>query len=182
MKRNVSLNSFFIAIALLLILLIFVGEAIRSNNTLSLQTFEKGRALPVFSVPELYHPEKFLTENDLKGQVCLLNFWASWCIACHKEHNTLMVANKKYHIPVFGITFKDSSEKAKQWLEKTGNPYAVVGSDPTGKVALEFEVFGIPITYIVDKQGVARYRYLGTLTLSSWEQEILPIIRKLESE
>lgn len=182
MKRNVSLNSLIIIMALLLILIIFFGEAIHSRRPMALQTFEKGLALPQFSLPQLFNPEKSLTQNDLKGQVCLLNFWASWCVACIKEHKTLNVIRVKYQIPIFGINFKDDPDKAKAWLAKGDNPYQIIGEDRFGRAAKEFEVFGIPITYVIDKHGVLRYRYIGTLTVATWEDDILPLVRKLEKE
>lgn len=138
--------------------------------------------LPAFSAPSLYNPEITLTNRNLLGQVYLLNFFASWCSACQEEHPLLLSIKNNYHIPIYGINYKDSNENAKAWLNTDGNPYVLIGTDEQGEIGHQFQVYGTPETFIIDKKGRIRYQYIGTLDENDWRNVLLPLITKYETE
>lgn len=136
--------------------------------------------LPAFDIPTLSHSKSSLTENDLKGRVVLLNFWASWCSACEAEHAVLLKIKNEFHVPIYGIDYRDISANAVNWLKKTGDPYVVSGVDMNGATAAAFKILGTPQTYILDAQGVIRYIHIGALTEQTWLNEIWPLVQKLQ--
>lgn len=135
-----------------------------------------GRSMPTFNLPILYHSEKRLTNEDLKGKVALVNFWASWCSACIKEHSILMWIKENYHIPIFGIDFEDNPDSAKIMLKKFGNPYIVIAFDENGITRESFDIQMIPQTFLIDPHGKIIYRHIGTLDKEDWENKMLPLI------
>lgn len=141
---------------------------------------EENQPLPEFRLPELFNTSKMLTNQSFKGQVVLLNVWASWCRYCRNEHELLL--NIKQHVPIYGINLKDDTNRARQYLRAEGNPYAGIGIDWSGEVADKFGVYGTPETYLIDKKGVIRYRYSGSLDESTWKNTLWPLVQKYRSE
>jgi len=138
-----------------------------------------GKPVPAFSVPLLSDPTKTLSASDLRGKVYLLNVWGSWCVSCREEHPVLVELAKKGTIPIYGLNWKDKREDALAWLERYGDPYIGSGVDRDGRVAIDFGVYGAPETYLVDRQGVIRFKQTGPLTWQIIEQKIKPLIAKL---
>jgi cytochrome c biogenesis protein CcmG, thiol:disulfide interchange protein DsbE len=137
-----------------------------------------GKPVPAFHLTNILAPSYPFTEQSLKGQVTLVNVWASWCYACEMEHPMLMEIKNRYHIPIYGIDYKDDPVKTKTFLSELGNPYTVLGNDSTGDVAMDFGVYGTPETFIVDKQGMIIYRHVGVINRQVWEDELLPVIKR----
>jgi cytochrome c biogenesis protein CcmG, thiol:disulfide interchange protein DsbE len=134
--------------------------------------------LPVISATE--NPQGLVKANQemLKGKVSLLNVWATWCLPCREEHaflNTLKVQG----IPIYGINYKDSAEDAQRWLAELHNPYVYTVSDADGRLGVDLGVFGYPETYVVDKQGVIRYKHIGVVDEQNWNSTIKPIFDSL---
>jgi cytochrome c biogenesis protein CcmG, thiol:disulfide interchange protein DsbE len=138
-----------------------------------------GKQVPAFNVPLLDDPSKTLSAADLRGKVYLLNVWGSWCVSCREEHPVLVELAKKGTIPIYGLNWKDKREDALGWLERYGDPYIVSGVDRDGRVAIDFGVYGAPETYLVDRQGVIRFKQTGPLTWQIIEQKIMPLVAKL---
>jgi cytochrome c biogenesis protein CcmG, thiol:disulfide interchange protein DsbE len=138
-----------------------------------------GKTVPAFSVPLLSDPSKTLSASDLRGKVYLLNVWGSWCVSCREEHPVLVELAKKGTIPIYGLNWKDKREDALAWLERYGDPYIGSGVDRDGRVAINFGVYGAPETYLIDRQGVIRFKQTGPLTWQIIEQKIMPLIAKL---
>ncbi len=143
------------------------------------------KPVPEFSLPPIEGgPGKGLSSADLKGPgenggVSVVNVFASWCVPCRAEHPQITrLANLKV-ATVYGLNFKDKPENALKWLKQLGDPYAAHGVDTTGRVAIDWGVYGIPETFIVDNSGTIRYKYVGPITARRLDQEILPIIKKL---
>ncbi|HHB92110.1 MAG TPA: DsbE family thiol:disulfide interchange protein [Thioploca sp.] len=134
---------------------------------------------PSFSLPQLLNPNKTFSNKDFQNKVSLFNVWASWCATCRYEHPLLMQMAKQGYI-IYGLNYKDTIADATEILTKTGNPYVVNAFDKDGKVGMEWGVTGTPETFIVDKQGIVRYKYTGQLTVDILKQDILPLIQKLE--
>jgi cytochrome c biogenesis protein CcmG/thiol:disulfide interchange protein DsbE len=139
------------------------------------------KPLPAFSLPTLENPKKSLTNADLKGKVVLVNVWASWCVACKQEHPVLMALSRDKQVPIIGLNYKDRREDATQMLKVEGNPYDVSIVDADGRVGIDWGVYGVPETFVVDKQGVIRYKQIGPISPEVWEQTLLPLIRKLSA-
>ena len=122
-----------------------------------------------------------LSTADLKGRVSLVDIYGSWCIACVEEHPTLLAIKKSGLVPIHGIDWRDDPEKGAQWLREKGDPYDRVGIDPApGRTAVDFGVTGAPESFIVDANGVIRYKYIGPITPRVWNETLLPIIRSLQ--
>ncbi len=141
-----------------------------------------GAPLPKFQLPELTNSAQRVSSETLRGHVFLLNFWASWCSACAAEHATLMLAAKQYHVPIFGIAYKDDTENAKNWLQDFGNPFAVTAIDAEGSLQQKFELYGLPLTYVIDKKGLIRFEFMGVIDETLWEKMIWPKVQAYELE
>lgn len=138
-----------------------------------------GKPLPAFQLATLQDPAKAMTNADFKGQVVLYNVWASWCVACKQEHPLLMQIAQAEHAPLIGLNYKDQRADALQTLQAEGNPYDLSLVDPDGRVGLDWGVYGVPETFVVDKNGVIRYKHIGPITPEAWDQTLLPLIRQL---
>jgi len=140
-----------------------------------------GKPAPSFKLATLHQPDKVFTPEDMKGKVWLLNVWASWCASCRVEHPLLVEMSQKKLVPIVGLNYKDRREDGTQWLTRFGDPYALSAYDVEGKVGIDYGVYGAPETFVIDKQGVIRYKQIGPITPEARDNVILPLIRKLES-
>ena len=134
---------------------------------------------PDFSLPPLAAGGAGFSTADLNGKVSLVNVFASWCVPCRAEHPVLNALAKSTDVPIYGINYKDKPEAARAWIAELGNPYARVGADD-GRVGIEWGVYGVPETFVVDREGRIRYKHVGPLTRDALDQKILPLIAKLE--
>ena len=134
---------------------------------------------PAFSLPLLDAPQQMLSANDLRGKVWILNVWASWCVACRIEHPLLVDFAKTATVPIYGLNYKDKREDALRWLANFGNPYTRSLSDTEGLVGIDFGVYGVPETFVIDQQGVIRFKHIGPVTPEVLRDDILPLLRKL---
>ncbi|MFY8093954.1 MAG: DsbE family thiol:disulfide interchange protein [Niveispirillum sp.] len=134
---------------------------------------------PSFALPGLSEGEKGLSNADLLGKVQLVNVFASWCAPCRVEHPLLMRLAKEQGVTIHAINYKDKPDAAQAFLAQMGNPYTSIGADKDGRVAIDFGVYGVPETYVIDKQGRVRYRHVGPLMPFDVEETILPMIREL---
>ena len=139
-----------------------------------------GKPAPSFALPQI-HGDKPLSTAELRGKVWLLNVWASWCVSCRVEHPLLVDLSRSGSVPIVGLDYKDKREDGLQWLAKHGDPYRLSAYDDEGKVGIDYGVYGVPETFVIDKQGVIRYKQIGPITPEALEQKILPLIRKLDA-
>jgi cytochrome c biogenesis protein CcmG/thiol:disulfide interchange protein DsbE len=135
---------------------------------------------PAFSLNQLHEPQKTLGTPDMKGKVWLLNVWASWCVSCREEHPLLVALGKADIVPIIGLNYKDDPSAGKGWLTQHGNPYNVSVMDRDGRVGIDWGVYGVPETFVVDKNGVVRYKQIGPITADALEKTILPLVRRLQ--
>jgi len=135
---------------------------------------------PPFSLKQLHRPDQQLGLEDMKGKVWLLNVWASWCVACREEHPLLVEFSKQGIVPIVGLNYKDEPAAGMRWLQELGNPYTVSVVDRDGRVGIDYGVYGVPETFVIDKQGVIRYKQIGPVTVEVLEKKILPLVRQLE--
>ncbi len=135
---------------------------------------------PQFSLAQLREPAKPLGTADMKGQVWLLNVWASWCVACREEHPLLVELSKAKIMPIIGLNYKDEPAPGKAWLAQNGDPYTTSVMDRDGRVGIDFGVYGVPETFVIDKAGTIRYKQIGPITPDALEKKILPLVRELQ--
>ena len=135
---------------------------------------------PAFSLPQLHAADRLITPKDMQGKVWLLNVWASWCASCRDEHPVLMELAKQNVIPIVGLNHKDKRDDGIKWLQQFGNPYLLSAFDFAGRVGIDYGVYGVPETFLIDKQGVIRYKRIGIVTPEIVRDKILPMLRELE--
>lgn len=132
---------------------------------------------PAFDLPRLENPAEHLTPAALKGKPWLLSVWASWCVSCQQEHPLLVDLAQRGEVTIVGLDYKDEREDARAWLKRWGNPYTLAVSDRDGRVGIDYGVYGVPETYVIDRNGVIRYKHIGPLTPDVIEGKLLPMIR-----
>ena len=145
-----------------------------------------GKKLPYFKLPLVIDvntkiKKKYLSSNDLKNSVFLLNVWSSWCVACTQEQAFLLQLSQS-GIKIYGLNYKDDIGSARKWLREWGNPYILSGNDAAGMVGINLGVYGSPETFLIDKHGVIRFRYPGILNEVVWNKEFLPLLTRIEQE
>lgn len=139
-----------------------------------------GKSAPEFTLPDVKDPSKSLSRKDLLGKVSLVNVWASWCVSCRQEHPLVMELAKSGEVTVYGLNYKDEREDALRWLNAFGDPYMVSAYDLSGRVGIDWGVYGTPESFVVDQNGVIRYKQIGPISPDVLEQKILPLIRELK--
>ena len=139
-----------------------------------------GKQAPAFTLAQLHAPGQKLRTADMKGQVWLLNVWASWCVSCRVEHPLLMQLAEARIVPVIGLNYKDKVPEGLAWLAQHGDPYKMSVVDADGRVGIDWGVYGVPETFVVDKNGVIRYKHIGPVTAQALQQTILPLVRALQ--
>lgn len=139
------------------------------------------RPAPNFELEPLLADRPGLSTADLQGQVALINIFASWCVPCRVEHPILMRLAESEGVPIYGINYKDDPEAAQRWLGQIGNPFARIGADRSGRIAIEWGVTGVPETFVIDRQGRVRYRHVGPIQVRDLDEKILPLLKSLGS-
>lgn len=134
---------------------------------------------PRFALPPLLGEEHGFSSADLRGHVSLVNAFASWCAPCRAEHPILNALAQTKRVPIYGIDYKDKQDVARAWIAELGNPYTGIGADD-GRVGIDWGVYGVPETFLVDRDGRIRYKHVGPLTLADVEQSILPLVTRLQ--
>jgi len=137
---------------------------------------------PDFSLPVLNNPERTLSRKDLSGKVWLLNVWASWCVSCRQEHPVINQLAQQHVVTIVGLNYKDNSDAAKQWLSQFGNPYNVSVMDQEGRTGIDYGVYGVPETFVIDKKGMIRYKHTGPVSIEDVQRVFLPLIARLQAE
>jgi cytochrome c biogenesis protein CcmG, thiol:disulfide interchange protein DsbE len=139
-----------------------------------------GKPAPHFELPQLRETTRMFTERDMLGKVWMLNVWASWCVSCREEHPVLLDLATSGAVPIYGLNYKDKREDGLAWLKGMGDPYKLSIYDFDGRVGIDYGVYGVPETYVIDKAGVIRYKRIGPLTPQIVKEKVLPLVRELE--
>jgi len=137
------------------------------------------KSAPAFQLKQLQDPTKTFSAQEMRGRVWLLNFWGTWCVACREEHPLLIQYAKTNAVPIYGVDYKDERATAMQMLVDEGNPYTLTASDPDGRLSIDYGVYGAPETFLIDRDGVIRYKQIGPITEDAWQKEILPRVKQL---
>lgn len=172
---------YFLPLGILAALLLLLGIGLTLNPR-EVPSPLIGKPAPSFELPRLDDPSQTVSNEVFGGKVSLLNVWASWCGACRQEHPFLLELARRGEATLIGLNYKDSREEALALLERFGNPYQVNAFDADGKVGIDFGVYGVPETFVIDKQGIIRYKHIGAMTPEDWEQKLAPLIRYLEKQ
>ncbi len=139
----------------------------------------KDKPAPAFTLPQLAAADKSFSPAEMKGKVWLLNVWASWCVSCRQEHPVLVSFSKAGSLPIVGLNYKDQIPAAKEWLARLGDPYLLSAVDADGRVGIDYGVYGVPETYVIDKTGMIRMKHTGPITPESLQTQILPLVAEL---
>jgi cytochrome c biogenesis protein CcmG/thiol:disulfide interchange protein DsbE len=139
-----------------------------------------GKPAPAFKLTKLHAPQQMLGTSDMKGKVWLMNVWASWCVSCREEHPLLVALAKENIVPIVGLNYKDEPAAGMRWLTDNGDPYTTSVMDRDGRVGIDFGVYGVPETFLIDKAGTIRYKQIGPITEDALRKKILPLINELQ--
>jgi cytochrome c biogenesis protein CcmG/thiol:disulfide interchange protein DsbE len=172
---------YILPLLLFVVLAIFLGIGLRLNPR-DIPSPLIDKPAPAFSLPILSTPETSLSLQELRGKVWLFNVWASWCVSCRQEHPNLLKLAKLNVASIVGLNYKDEAEAASGWLQQYGNPYAVSIMDKDGRVGIDYGVYGVPETFVIDKRGVIRYKHTGPVMPDDIQQIFLPLIEQLNLE
>jgi cytochrome c biogenesis protein CcmG, thiol:disulfide interchange protein DsbE len=141
-----------------------------------------GKAVPQFSLPPVKGRTLGLSSADLKGQVSLVNVFASWCVACRAEHPLLMRLKAEGVVAIHGLDYKDEPDNAARWLDSLGDPYARTGADLDGRVGIEWGVYGVPETFVISRDGRIAHKHIGPLAAKDLDETILPLVERLGTQ
>lgn len=194
------MKKFFIPLGIFLVLVAFLAIGL-NRNPQEIPSPLLGKPAPLFSLSTLDAGGVKFGPQDMKGKVWMLNVWATWCVACRDEHPLLVAFSKANQLPIVGLNYKEvqaqdapagrqftpeeklriARERSAVWLQRLGDPYAVSVFDLDGRVGIDYGVYGVPETYIIDKEGVIRFKKVGAVTLETLQSQILPLLQKLNA-
>jgi len=162
-----------------LVLLLGVGLTLKPREVPSPLI---GKPAPAFELPLLHAPDKTFAQKDMLGKVWVLNVWASWCPPCLVEHPVITALARARLAPVVGLNYKDARDDALPWLKKNGDPFEFSVFDATGRIGIDYGVYGVPETYVIDRKGVIRYKHIGPLTPEVSSGKVQPMLKELARE
>jgi cytochrome c biogenesis protein CcmG/thiol:disulfide interchange protein DsbE len=172
------MTRFLIPLVLFAVLVVFLAIGLR-HDPHEIPSPLINKPAPAFQLAQLKDPSKTFSASEMKGKVWLLNVWASWCISCREEHPLLLQYAQTGAVPIYGLNSKDKREDALSWLGELGDPYVLSVSDLDGRVGIDYGVYGAPETYLIDRNGVIRFKQIGAVTPDIWQDKILPLVKEL---
>ena len=170
---------YLLPLALFLVLVVFLAIGL-SRDPREVPSPLVNKPAPAFSLPQLAKPEQRFKSEEMRGRVWLLNVWASWCVACREEHPLLLELARARLVPVYGLNYKDERQDALNWLKEFGDPYVMNLVDADGRVGIDYGVYGVPETFVIDREGVIRYKQIGPVTPEALRDRIIPLVRELQ--
>jgi cytochrome c biogenesis protein CcmG/thiol:disulfide interchange protein DsbE len=173
------MNRYLIPLGVFAVLVVFLGIGLGLNPR-EIPSPLIGKPAPAFELVRLQEPDKVFARKDMLGKVWLLNVWASWCVSCREEHPVLLELAKSDVVPVYGLNYKDQRNDALAWLKQFGDPYQLSIIDGDGRVGIDYGVYGVPETFVIDKAGMIRYKQIGPVTPQALKDKILPLVRQLQ--
>ena len=172
------MSRFVIPLVLFVVLVVFLAIGLR-HDPHEVPSPLINKPAPGFQLAQLREPSRRFSAEEMRGKVWLLNVWASWCISCRDEHPLLLEYARSKAVPIYGLNYKDKREDALSWLGELGDPYVLSVSDLDGRVGIDYGVYGAPETYLIDRNGVIRFKQVGPVTLDIWQEKILPLVKDL---
>jgi len=172
------MSRYVIPLAIFIVLVVFLALGLgRDPHEVPSPLINK--PAPAFQLAQLQDPTKSFSAQEMRGKVWLLNVWASWCVSCREEHPFLIEYSRSGAVPIYGLNHKDKREDALSWLGDLGDPYVLSASDPDGRVSIDYGVYGAPETYLIDRDGIIRFKQIGPMTPDVWQKTILPLVKDL---
>lgn len=172
---------YLVPLVVFVLLLAFLGVGLTLNPR-DVPSPLIGQPAPSFQLAQLRDPGKTFSSTEMRGRVWLLNVWASWCVSCRDEHPVLLELADKKLVAIHGLNYKDKPADALNWLRRFGDPYSLSAVDREGRVGIDFGVYGVPETYVIDKAGTIRYKHTGPLSAQVVQDKIIPLIKQLDAE
>jgi cytochrome c biogenesis protein CcmG/thiol:disulfide interchange protein DsbE len=172
------MRRFLLPLGVFLVLVVFLGVGLRLNPREVPSPFI-GKPAPPFKLSQLHAPERSIAPEDLRGEVWLLNVWASWCVSCRAEHPVLLDLARRKAVPLIGLDYKDDREAGRDWLARNGDPFLLSAWDGDGRVGIDYGVYGVPETFLIDRAGVVRFKHVGPLTEAIVNEKIIPLVKEL---
>ena len=163
------------------IIVVFLASGL-NNNPGEIPSPFIDKAAPTFSVPDLLHSQNPISEKTMEGDVWIFNVWASWCAACLDEHPLLMQLAQENLVNIVGLNYKDTETEARSWLQKFGNPYTHIAYDESGDVGIDYGVYGVPETFVIDKAGTIKLKHIGPVTRKDLVDHIIPLVKALKQD
>jgi len=164
-----------------MILVVFLGIGL-TKDPRKLPSPFIGKAAPAFTLPLLHKLDQNFSPKEMLGKVWILNVWASWCVSCRAEHHVLNSMIQNYNVNLIGLNYKDEVVDARRWLVRYGDPYKMSISDVEGLAGIEWGVYGVPETFVMDKKGIVRLKHTGPVTNKDITEKVIPLIKLLEKE
>jgi cytochrome c biogenesis protein CcmG/thiol:disulfide interchange protein DsbE len=180
-QHFIVMLKYLIPLLLFIILGVFLALGLQLNPS-DIPSPLVNKPAPAFNAPKLHAPQEMLSPQDLKGQVWLLNVWASWCVSCREEHPVLNQFAQQKLLPIIGLNYKDDPNAAQEWLNTLGNPYTTSIMDTEGRIGIDWGVYGVPETFIIDKKGMVRHKHTGPITPEAINTTLQPLIMQLQAE
>ncbi|HSE00062.1 MAG TPA: DsbE family thiol:disulfide interchange protein [Burkholderiales bacterium] len=168
-------------LAIFAVIAVFLGVGLTLNPR-EIPSPLIGKRVPEFRLEPVKGRTLGFASGDLRGEVSIVNVFASWCAACRDEHPLWMQLRSEGGVPLHGLNYKDRPDDAARWLAELGDPYTRTGADLNGRVGIDWGVYGVPETFIVDKQGVIRHKVIGAVTRKTLDEKVLPLVRRLQAE
>ena len=166
-------------LGLFLVLAVFLGVGLTLNPR-EVPSPLIGKSAPHFQLPQLHDPEKTFSQKDMLGKVWVLNVWASWCGPCREEHPVWVDLAKTQVVPIYGLNYKDKRADSIAWLKRYGDPYVLSVADAEGRIGIDYGVYGVPETYLIDGDGVIRFKHIGPVTAEMLDRKLLPLAASLK--
>ena len=173
------MTKYLLPLALFLVLVVFLAIGL-SRDPREVPSPLLDKPAPAFTLPQLAEPQLSFKSEEMRGKVWLLNVWASWCVACREEHPVLLELARTRLVPVYGLNYKDERQDALNWLKEFGDPYTMSLVDADGRVGIDYGVYGVPETFVIDRDGVIRYKQIGPVTPDALKNKIIPLVRELQ--
>ena len=168
-------------LAIFAVIAVFLGVGLTLNPR-EIPSPLIGKPVPEFRLEPVKGRTLGLASSDLRGEVSIVNVFASWCVECRAEHPLWMQIRSEGSVPLHGLNYKDRPEDAARWLDELGDPYTRTGADLNGRVGIDWGVYGVPETFVVDKRGMIRHKVIGAVTRKTLDEKLLPLVRKLQAE
>ena len=172
------MSRYLIPLAIFIVLVVFLAIGL-GHDPHEVPSPLINKPAPAFQLPQLHDPTRTFSAQEMRGKVWLLNVWASWCFSCREEHPFLIEYARSSAVPIYGLDLKDKREDALSWLSELGNPYVLSASDTDGRVSIDYGVYGAPETYLIDRDGIIRFKQIGPITPDVWQKTILPLVKDL---
>lgn len=176
------MSRYLLPLVAVIVLVVFLSIGLTRGDPRALPSPYIGKPAPQFELPTLGDADKTVGSEDLAGDLALVNVWATWCVGCRAEHPFLLELERTGAIPIYGINWRDTRPEALRWIQQLGDPYVASGFDGSGRVGIDWGVYGAPETFLVSADGIVLHKHLGPLDKAAWERDFLPIINSEGSQ